>query len=341
MVLNMFFSYKTYLKRDFLKVNEYPLVDYVKLVMACFVIGIHVYFTSIFTNETLKRIVDLLFSLAVPYFFVCSGFFLFKNSSENNKRIIQSIKKIVYMYIIWTVLYFPYTIYSYYISDLSFVQGLISFIRGFLFVGEHTFSWPLWYLLALIVSVSLVYCMILMRLNTFIIVAIGFIMYCLGHYIDYLHNNGCNSTMVESIIDLYYKLFLNVRNGFFIGLFYVSIGVLVARIGRIKNVLLNFCIIIIGGFLAYCGFLLGLPLLIFALFSLTLTSVGFNKKAVMCRKISIIFYFTHMLLIAPVYILGFQVNTVLLYILVLTLLLLFSLFIFRYNGSKWYKYIYG
>lgn len=249
------------LKKDFQEVKEFSYVDYMKLLMACFVIGIHTWLSSACQNEVATKILNLLFSIAVPYFFICSGFFLFRNDerADTNHRMIQYVKSIISMYVIWTFIYLPFTIYSYYADELNFRQGILAFIRGFLFIGEHSYSWPLWYLLAF---------------------------------------------------------------------------------GRIKNPIVNISIIIVGGCLAYQRFLVGMPLLIFALFSLTLSESPFSKGAVTCRKISTIFYFTHMLLIAPVYINELLLTPWLLYIIVISILFVFSLFVLKYKETRWYKYIF-
>lgn len=56
------------LKKDFIKTKEFSCVDYMKLLMACCVIGIHTNLSCAFLNTTAKEIVNLLFSMAVPYF---------------------------------------------------------------------------------------------------------------------------------------------------------------------------------------------------------------------------------------------------------------------------------
>lgn len=330
------------LKKDFIETKEFSYVDYMKFLMACFVIGIHTWLSSIFSNTAIKEIVNLLFSIAVPYFFICSGFFLFRKGDKTdiNHRIIQYSKGLISMYIIWTLIYLPYTVYAYYTDGLSFRKGFLAFIRGFLFIGEHSYSWPLWYLLALIIAVGLIYCMKRLHFRPFMITIVGFIMFIWGHYINYLHTNNLDFIGTKSLIDIYFKIFQNTRNGLFIGLFYVSLGLIIAHFGRIKNSVVNICIIIIGGFLAYQRLLVGMPLVIFSLFSMTLSEAKFCKGAVTCRKISIIFYFTHMLLIAPVYMNKFQLAPWLLYIIVISVLLAFSLVVLKYRETRWYKYIF-
>lgn len=239
-----------------------------------------------------------------------------------------------------TLIYLPFTIYSYYADGLSLRQGTLAFIRGFLFIGEHSYSWPLWYLLALIVTVALIYGMRQLHFKPLIIAVVGFVMFLLGHYINYLHTNGLDFMGTKRIVDLYFKIFQNTRNGLFIGLLYVSFGFIIAHFGRIKNPIVNICLIIIGGYLTYQRFLIGMPLLVFALFSLTLSKSKFKKGAVTCRKISTIFYCTHMLLIAPVYINKLQLTPWLLYIVVISILFVFSLFVLKYKEARWYKCIY-
>lgn len=88
------------LKKDFLETKEFSYVDYMKLLMACFVIGIHARLSSSCIDTTAIEIVDLVFSIAVPYFFICSGFFLFRNNErvDIRHRMIQYAKGIASMY---------------------------------------------------------------------------------------------------------------------------------------------------------------------------------------------------------------------------------------------------
>ena len=53
----------------------YPIVDVVKCVMAIFVVAIHTHPQSIIGSPSLENLILRTYQMAVPYFFVVSGFF--------------------------------------------------------------------------------------------------------------------------------------------------------------------------------------------------------------------------------------------------------------------------
>ncbi len=70
------------------KYRQYQGIDVLKFIMAILVISLHIYpFTDI--NETLNYYTINWFSrLAVPFFFVCTGFFIFSGTiGEINRKL--------------------------------------------------------------------------------------------------------------------------------------------------------------------------------------------------------------------------------------------------------------
>ena len=115
-------------------------IDIVKLFMALVVVMIH----------TAGKDYDVL-KVAVPYFFIASGFFFFKKWGGEEDGLKSNYKwfmRISLMYIIWTIIYLPFTIYGACQDGLPIGKSIVIFFRNFVFVGENYLSWPLWYLLA-------------------------------------------------------------------------------------------------------------------------------------------------------------------------------------------------
>ena len=77
--------------------------------------------------------------------------------SAGTERVRNTIIKLLRLYLIWTLLYLPLTIFGNVLLGKNLLHGSLSFIRGTLFVGENYYSWPLWYLLASIVGFTLVF----------------------------------------------------------------------------------------------------------------------------------------------------------------------------------------
>lgn len=132
-----------------------------KFIAAVFVMLIH---TSIFSNEnTLLWQFDAFLRLAIPFFAVCTGYFLAIKGTSNNylsnvKPIVKQLFKLVRIYILWTVIYLfvliPKWIETGWFSLMAFVDwGISIFTSGSYF--------HLWYLLYLIYALLII--MVLFR----------------------------------------------------------------------------------------------------------------------------------------------------------------------------------
>ena len=179
-------------------------IDLVKVLMAFVVVSIHT------TTWPLLGIREV----AVPYFFIVSGFFLFGKMTGDRSSDLRTIRswtlKILRLYLIWTAIYLPFTVYGFLQDGLSLKQSLMLFGRNLLFVGENFMSWPLWYLLAMIWSGVLVFVLRALKVPVWGMLLIGIILAALPHYI------GDNP--------LFVKLFRDSRNLAFTGPFYVVLG---------------------------------------------------------------------------------------------------------------------
>lgn len=145
-------------------VKNYNSIDLVKFLLSFVVISIHT-LPDYMKIGAIKIIQDA----SVPIFFCFSGF-LFSNSRgsavfarENTAECKDVLKRTIIMYIKWSIIYIPLTIYGYiFVYDMG-GYWIIHFIRQMLFVGENYNSWALWYLLALIYSYSI--CFVFNRFN--------------------------------------------------------------------------------------------------------------------------------------------------------------------------------
>lgn len=148
--------------------NRNPAVDIAKYLAALLVIGIH---TALFSdlNDTLYFIVvQIICRVAVPFFAVCTGYYLgnklsfgdrLENTNSNLSVFIHQWKKIFVLYFIWTCLYLvfsiPFWVQIGWFSPMAFVDYAFATVTS----GSH---YHLWYLLYLLYSLPLVY--ILLRL---------------------------------------------------------------------------------------------------------------------------------------------------------------------------------
>lgn len=147
----------------------YPALDYAKLLMAFLVVEIHTKPLMSFGNEIINRIAAGIDCVAVPFFFIASGFLCFRGldlssimeqDSNASRRVRATIKKLAILYTTWFVLLLPLDIIGHVAAGHSFIVSIAYEIRGFLLVGEGYYSWPLWYLLASVVAFAITYLML-------------------------------------------------------------------------------------------------------------------------------------------------------------------------------------
>src|SRR5688572_928654 len=100
--------------------KNYTGVDIVKFIMAVFVIAIHTQPLYSMRDTGYFHLYEIIISTAVPYFFMASGYFLFTKINNDDQtlddklvKLRQYILKLIKLYLIWTVIYMPITLYDY------------------------------------------------------------------------------------------------------------------------------------------------------------------------------------------------------------------------------------
>lgn len=137
--------------------KSFPGIDLVKFLMAICVVAIHTHPLQGVANERLNILYDLTVQMAVPFFFLSSGYLLAVRFDPRdmgaNIRIVQKqLRKVVKMYLVWCLIYGPFSVYYYVVhrSGISFVHILVSYARCLLCIGGHYNAYQLWYLLSTI-----------------------------------------------------------------------------------------------------------------------------------------------------------------------------------------------
>jgi fucose 4-O-acetylase-like acetyltransferase len=125
-------------------------LDILKIVLALLVVALHIFPVSKLQGvEGLLsyEIASGLTRIAVPTFFLISGYFL-RNKLNDKDYLLKYAKRIVLLYIVWQLIYFPDLLRFYEMKWFSKTDLVLKIIYGY---------WHLWYLLATAIAVGMLY----------------------------------------------------------------------------------------------------------------------------------------------------------------------------------------
>lgn len=176
--------------------EKYNQIDLFKFIMAIIVVAIHTGPLINCKNELLITIYNNITKLAVPFFFLSSGFFLGKkldwshNETENIITVKKYLVKILKMYVFWNIIYLPLAMANYIKSGRTISYSIFDYIRKLLLVGEHYNSYILCYLLATIYALLFIIFMLKLKAKPYVIAILGLGIISISFGIDILVSNG-------------------------------------------------------------------------------------------------------------------------------------------------------
>lgn len=140
--------------------KRYNVIDFAKFIFSIFVIAIHTQPLANINAEADFVLSNIICRIAIPFFLVCSGFFMGKKSEYSEEQIIPNKKyikgqfiKIFKMYLVWSMVYLFISIYNWkkigWFSPVAFIDWGI----GFFTKGSY---YHLWYLISLLYAIPLV-----------------------------------------------------------------------------------------------------------------------------------------------------------------------------------------
>lgn len=209
--------------------KRYNAIDLARILAAFLVICVHTDPLIHYSDTGNYFLVSVLARLAVPFFFVVSGFFFGKKiklgqSAENDLPIlIPIIKRLIALYIAWTMIYLPIQIYVWVKSDEPWSYWL-TYVQNALFEGSY---YTLWYLSGLIFAMAFSY-LLFKLFNPGKVLLITFALYLVGT----LFQSYFELFQSEELFSCYYSMFLTTRNGLFFGSFFVCLGIYIAHSKR-------------------------------------------------------------------------------------------------------------
>ena len=277
------------------------VIDVMKYIMAFCVIAIHTTPLKDIDNDTISRLYEAAVSIAVPFFFLSSGYLIglkIQNTKEfDNVLVGRQQKKMIRYYVVWTIVYLPLTILGFYKAGDGFVKSLIQFIRNVLFQGENYYSWPLWYLLSAIYGLTTLKLLVesqkeTKKFNFYSIVVICFCVFM--HFAtDYIVNLNTTNNVIVTVSILFEKTIGKGR--LFSGVYYILLGNLIAKSEyHIDRIYLLTIFIASYLMVAFTSFL-PIKVIMCITFFLLVISFKATRNGIYFRRTSTIMYYTHMI----------------------------------------------
>ena len=352
----------SFFSKRIMETKQYSGVDLTKFICAFLILCIH-WEPFAGLNNTLNSVtVNFLARLAVPFFFIASGFFAFRKIDSDNVDLSvtwKSVKKLLKLYLILSVIYLPFTIVEVVKADNlnEALNILLSWIKNMFFTAGYGF---LWYLPATAFAVFAVAVMLKKKISFKVIISLGIVLFAVGLLGQTYF--GAIKPLSEyeglwHILKCIRDIIVTTRNGLFEGLLFVALGAALAH-RRIKerglwSSLIGFVISLgllftesyllstLDWKLEYDMYIFMVPAAFF-LFEIAL-NVNFNKPNLSrCFRIySTLFYLTHMLVVELAFALELQTKmpSIISFVLIAVTTLALDSIIIKLSELKQFKFL--
>ncbi len=205
--------------------KEYTGIDCFRVIAAFLVIAIH---TSPLAGlgETADFILTRVIArVAVPFFFMASGFFLLSDMENGGKqlgKLIAFIKKTAIIYGIAMLFYLPLNVYTGAVKEWGYLPSLLKDIAF-----DGTF-YHLWYLPAAIMG-AFIASLLLKKLKAGQAFIISLFLYIVGLFGDSYYGISENVSFVKAVYSGLFSFSDYTRNGIFFAPVFFLLGSLLAR----------------------------------------------------------------------------------------------------------------
>ena len=204
-------------------------LDAVKMIAAVLVVGTHSQILAVIPAP-LAGIINVAIALAVPFFFIASGFLCFFLSHSKHDEEIRRTRKAahasLWLYAAWTIVYLPASIASFVVENAGFtLKTILRYVHKVVFVGE----WQLWFLLSMAIGYAAIHWLLCVGVSRIRIFMIGVTCYVISCVIEVLQGapDGAFPSFIEQMIDVYDKVFASPRV-LLQGISYIAVGMMMA-----------------------------------------------------------------------------------------------------------------
>ncbi len=201
-------------------------IDYFKFVAAFLVIAIHTSPLATFTGNGDFILTRIIARVAVPFYFMASGFFLISRYAYNTNKLREFLKKMAVIYGISVLIYIPLNVYNHYFSVEHLLPNLI---KDIFFDGT---MYHLWYLPASMFGAIIAWFLV-RKVGFERALGITILLYVVGVFGDSYYGVVCNIPTIQRIYTNMFELFDYTRNGFFFApVFFVMGGMIADKADR-------------------------------------------------------------------------------------------------------------
>ena len=285
--------------------KSYTGIDCFRMIAAVLIIAIHTSPLGTYSELGDFILTRVIARVAVPFFFMTSGFFLISRYNYKSEKFMKFIKKTALIYGAVIVLYIPINIYNGYFKMENLLPNLI---KDIVFDGT---LYHLWYLPASLAGGALAW--VLVRKSGFHrALAVTAVLYLIGLFGDSYYGLAENVPVLGGFYTLWFQVSDYTRNGiFFAPVFFVLGGWIADAQTRIRPAVSWTMCIVMSLFMLAEGLLLHhfqvqrhdsmylflLPCMYF-LFQALLSFRG--KRHVWLRDVSLLVYSIHPMMIVVI-----------------------------------------
>ncbi|MGN0571785.1 MAG: acyltransferase [Candidatus Fimenecus sp.] len=209
--------------------KQYNSLDLAKFICAVFILILHTEPFSSYSRLLTYGMRNIVTVVAVPFFFMASGFLLFRklnalSAGEKGLYFKKYIKRLALMYLLWSAVYFPFVLTEWLHNGCT-VTDVLQYVKRFFFEGSYS---TIWFLPALITATAFVYFLRKkLPMQTIVLIAIPFYLFaCLGSSYYGLTEK---IPILNTLFQIYYSFFDSIKNGLLFGFIYVALGALFAE----------------------------------------------------------------------------------------------------------------
>lgn len=207
--------------------HGYPAVDVFRIVAAVLVVAIHtapLEQTSLFADYLVTRVWG---RIAVPFFLMTTGFFVFSKLEVNKEKTLHALKKTGRLYGAAILLYLPLNLYNSYFSGTGICEKII---QDLLFDGTF---YHLWYFPAVMTGIGIVY-LLLKKVGEWKSLWICFVLYVIGLFGDSYYGIVKGIPVIGTCYRWLFQMFDYTRNGIFFVPLFLILGAFFSK-WKIKN----------------------------------------------------------------------------------------------------------